>query len=473
MESDSPDLPARDIPSVAESEWNAIVGATDVRIREIVAATVSGNKQQLARRFYSTMMADPQASQFLDHVQVEDRLGTSMQRWLDELFQVAPTVSVAASVAHQRFIGEVHARIQLPINLVARGARYLKRWICEHLAQEPGLERESLLAAAVYVGDMIDIAIELMSTAFVRGYERTARADEAYRLFSLGQNISIERERQRAALLEWSYQVLYAKHQRSEDNMRALCHSEFGLWLHHKAQLMFEGSPEVMQIDDAAERIDCRIMPRLMASQSAEDLAELTGDLQRELASIKFLLTALFDRYVEIENGRDVLTRLLNRRFMPAAINREIALAKRTDSGFALLLLDLDHFKRVNDSYGHDTGDLVLQQAATLVQNNVRVGDFIFRYGGEEILVMLVEIDQAAAQRIAEDIRRRFEDNLFLVSEGRTLKITASIGIAVFDGHPDYQYIVHKADVALYEAKNAGRNCCVIAPAAQPLAARA
>lgn len=473
MASASPDLPARDTPSVAESEWTALVGATDSRIREIVSATVSDNKQQLAQRFYSTMMADPHACQFLDHVQVADRLGTSMQRWLEELFQVAPTASVAASVAHQRFIGEVHARIQLPINLVARGARYLKRWISESLAQEPRLEREELLAAAVYVGDMIDIAIELMSTAFVRGYERTARADEAYRLFSLGQNISIERERQRAALLEWSYHVLYAKHQRSDENMRSLCHSEFGLWLHHKAQLMFEGSPEVVQINDAAERIDCLILPRLTASQSAADLTELTGDLQRELASIKFLLATLFDRYVEIENGRDVLTRLLNRRFMPAAINREIALAKRTDSGFALLLLDLDHFKRVNDSYGHDAGDLVLQQAATLVLNNVRAGDFIFRYGGEEILVMLVEIDEATARRIAEDIRRRFEENLFLISEGRTVKVTASIGIAVFDGHPDYQFIVHKADTALYEAKNAGRNCCVVGSTAQPVAAGA
>ena len=470
MESLSPDLPARDAPSVAESEWSAIVGATDGRIREIVAATVSANKQQLAQRFYSTMMADPQACQFLDHVQVDDRLGTSMQRWLEELFQAAPVVSVAAAVAHQRFIGEVHARIQLPINLVARGARYLKRWISESLAREPRLEREALLAAAVYVSDMIDIAIELMSTAFVRGYERTARADEAYRLFSLGQNIAIERERQRAALLEWSYHVLYAKHQRSGENMRSLCHSEFGLWLHHKAQLMFEGSPEVAQINDAAERIDGLILPRLTASQSAADLSELTGELQRELASIKFLLATLFDRYVEIENGRDVLTRLLNRRFMPAAINREIAMAKRTECGFALLLLDLDHFKRVNDSYGHDAGDLVLQQAATLVQNNVRVGDFIFRYGGEEILVMLVEVDEAAAQRIAEDMRRRFEENLFLVSEGRTVKITASIGIAVFDGHPDFQYIVHKADLALYAAKNSGRNCCVVGRTAQPVA---
>ncbi|OHC61796.1 MAG: hypothetical protein A2040_14515 [Rhodocyclales bacterium GWA2_65_19] len=473
MESSNPDLPARDAPSVAESEWIAIVGNTDVRIRELVSATVSENRQQLAERFYSTMLGDPLACQFLDHQQVAERLNKSMQRWLQDLFQVAPATSVAASVAHQRFIGEVHARIQLPINLVARGARYLKRWISEHLAQEPRLEREALLAASVYVGDMIDIAIELMSTAFVRGYERTARADEAYRLFSLGQNISIERERQRAALLEWSYHVLYAKHQRSDESMRSLCHSEFGLWLHHKAQVMFEGSPEVAQINDAAERIDSLILPRLTASQSPADLSELTGDLQRELASIKFLLSTLFDRYVEIENGRDVLTRLLNRRFMPAAINREIAMAKRSDSGFALLLLDLDHFKRINDSYGHDAGDLVLQQAATLVLNNVRAGDFIFRYGGEEILVMLVEIDHASAQRIAEHIRQRFEENLFLISEGRTVQLTVSIGIAVFDGHPDYQYVINTADAALYEAKNSGRNCCVVGPVLQAMAAEA
>lgn len=468
MTSSSTDLPGRALPSVAESEWTAILGNTQPRIREIVSTTVSAHSHLLAQRFYSTMLTDPHASQFLDHEQVAQRLGSAMQRWLDDLFRVAPAANVAASVAHQRHIGEVHARIQLPINLVARGARYLKRWICEHLAGDPRLERDALLAASVYVGDLIDIAIEVMSTAFVRGYERTARADEAYRLFTLGQNISIERERQRAALLEWSCQVLLAMHQRGEERPAALCHSEFGLWLHHKADVMFDGSSEVRQINDGVERIDSQILPRLTAALEVVDLAALIGELQRELANIKFLLATLFDRYVEIENGRDVLTRLLNRRFLPAAINREIAMSKRTDSGFALLLLDLDHFKRVNDTYGHDAGDLVLQQAATLVMNNVRAGDFIFRYGGEEILVMLVEIGHDAALRIAEHIRQRFEETTFLISEGRTARVTASIGIAVFDGHPDYQFVINAADAALYEAKDSGRNRCVVGPPRVP-----
>jgi diguanylate cyclase len=186
-------------------------------------------------------------------------------------------------------------------------------------------------------------------------------------------------------------------------------------------------------------------------------------ELQYEIDNLKFLLNNLFERHQEAENGRDVLTRLFNRRFLPAVISREIHLAQSRGTGFAVLLLDLDHFKRVNDGYGHDAGDLVLQQAATLLLSCVRNGDFVFRYGGEELLVMLVEVDHESAMRVAEQIRSKFEDNAFQLGQGRTLNVTASIGVALYDGHPDHQYVLKRADAAMYEAKQSGRNMVVFA----------
>jgi diguanylate cyclase len=127
---------------------------------------------------------------------------------------------------------------------------------------------------------------------------------------------------------------------------------------------------------------------------------------------------------------------------------------------FAVLLIDLDHFKNINDSYGHDSGDLVLQQAADLITSSVRVGDFIFRYGGEELLVVLVEIDAKRAMSVAENIRSRFAAEPLRVGEGKNVPVTVSIGVAAYNGHPDYERIVKDADDALYRAKNAGRNRC-------------
>lgn len=139
-------------------------------------------------------------------------------------------------------------------------------------------------------------------------------------------------------------------------------------------------------------------------------------------------------------------------------MNREIHMAQTRNTTFALMLIDLDHFKRVNDAYGHDAGDLVLQQAATLLLSGVRNGDFVFRYGGEEMLVMLVEVTAEATQRLAEQIRASFEATPLQIGQGRTVTVTASIGVAMYNGHPDYQYLIRRSDEAMYRAKNAGRN---------------
>jgi diguanylate cyclase len=406
-------------------------------------------------------LQDGEAAAFISHEVVVSRLHKSMQGWLTELFRVQTPDRVAAAVAHQRYVGEVHARIHLPIHLVARSARLYRRWINELLVASK-LSREELLLASGYVSDVMDLALELMSSAFVVNSERSARAEEAYRLFALGQNISLERERQRAALLEWAQQVLFDLHRRADGALPTLGQSEFGLWLHHKAQVMFDGSHEVGQITESIERIDGVLLPQLT---SAEEMAGEAGlalaqRLQSEINSIKFQLSAMFDRYVEIENGRDALTRLLNRRFLMPILNREIALQRRDAGGFAVLLIDIDHFKRVNDQHGHQAGDQVLQHAASLITNSVRAGDFVFRYGGEEVLVVLVEVDPVEAMQVAEKIRLAFEASTCLISEGGKLNVTVSIGVASFAGHPDYQYLIEQADQALYRAKNEGRNCC-------------
>jgi diguanylate cyclase len=117
----------------------------------------------------------------------------------------------------------------------------------------------------------------------------------------------------------------------------------------------------------------------------------------------------------------------------------------------------------VNDGFGHDAGDQVLQQAATLLMSCVRNGDFVFRYGGEEFLLMLVEVTQDDAMRLAELIRTKFETMQFQMGQARTLNVTASIGVATYDGHPDHQYLVKRADAAMYQAKQSGRNQVVLA----------
>lgn len=447
-----------------EEEWQALVHSVTPACRELVASVAHQHAETLADRFYQVMMAHPRAGAFLAHDVVHDRLRASMARWIREVYGDRPN-DVATLVAHQRHVGEVHARIQLPINLVTRGARTLKRAMAERLVAACASPAEAQVAER-YAGHLMDLAQELMSEAYLRNTQRGARTDEAYRLFSLGQNMSVERERQRSVLLEWGQELLFALHRSPTPGvLPRLAHSEFGLWFNHKAAAMFEGAPELEQINEIMERIDDTLLPQLGGPDAiaGRQTQPLIMTLQTELDNLKFQLNTLFERQLEVENGRDTLTRLLNRRFLPSVMSREIKLANERHTQFALLLIDVDHFKRINDEEGHDAGDMVLQQASMLVLNSVRNGDFVFRYGGEELLVMLVEVTPAVAQRVAQDLCDRFAANDFLVGQGRKLHVTVSVGVAVYDGHPDFQHLINRADQAMYDAKQGGRNRVCVA----------
>ena len=157
----------------------------------------------------------------------------------------------------------------------------------------------------------------------------------------------------------------------------------------------------------------------------------------------------------------DPLTALLNRRALTERLTAEMERALRYDGTVALLLLDLDHFKRVNDTYGHLVGDAVLRGVAGLLREEVRACDLVARYGGEEFLVVLPETDDAGAMAFAERVRERVAGHEFRGREdGRALRLTASIGVATFPAAriESVEDLVARADAALYRAKADGRD---------------
>lgn len=162
----------------------------------------------------------------------------------------------------------------------------------------------------------------------------------------------------------------------------------------------------------------------------------------------------------------DPLTGILNRAALEKALPREMQLAARTDSTLSLLVIDLDHFKRVNDSYGHLIGDSVLQYAARQMEKVLRSSDLLFRFGGEEFVALLSHTDVEGAYVVAERIRRSISENAHDCESGGngkpTVSITASIGVAEYHDDDSYQQLFDKADKAVYQAKSEGRNRTVI-----------
>jgi diguanylate cyclase (GGDEF)-like protein len=186
--------------------------------------------------------------------------------------------------------------------------------------------------------------------------------------------------------------------------------------------------------------------------------ATIADHLALSLANLKLRETL---RFQSIE---DPLTGLFNRRYMEEALHRELARIKRQNSSMAVIMLDVDHFKKLNDTYGHDLGDNVLRELGRFLNNRVRTEDIPCRYGGEEFALILTDIPMDSAITKAEDICTGIAETLMIHCRDQVLSITVSMGVAAYPNHGENaDDILQAADAALYQAKEAGRNRVIAA----------
>jgi diguanylate cyclase (GGDEF)-like protein/PAS domain S-box-containing protein len=188
--------------------------------------------------------------------------------------------------------------------------------------------------------------------------------------------------------------------------------------------------------------------------------ARLYSDAQKELVERIEAEDKLLKLQKELEEQaiRDSLTGLYNRRFLDETLSRELSRAERDKYSVSVVMLDLDHFKMFNDTYGHDVGDLMLKQLGKLLSSQVRAGDIACRFGGEEFVVVMPKASLSVAKQRANDWRMKFESQQ-LIHEGEVLNGTLSAGVAVYPLHgTSSEEIIRKADQAMYSAKAAGRN---------------
>jgi diguanylate cyclase (GGDEF)-like protein len=204
----------------------------------------------------------------------------------------------------------------------------------------------------------------------------------------------------------------------------------------------------------------------LQLSPAASDSLEAASGILYVIAlsvlplAFIWMINRRLNARLQRESMSDALTGINNRRGLELAGLRELSRYQRFGQGFAVVLVDIDHFKRLNDSFGHATGDIVLKGTAAFLQAMVRESDTIGRIGGEEFVILLPGTELRAAEQTIDRIRMEIE-NHFFVSGDRSVRITASFGIAHSLGRTGitWERMLQEADVALYTAKRDGRNC--------------
>lgn len=167
--------------------------------------------------------------------------------------------------------------------------------------------------------------------------------------------------------------------------------------------------------------------------------------------------------FLEHENVTDPLMGIYNRRHMDRCLQEETSKARRYGLDLSIMLIDVDHFKQVNDTYGHRVGDRVLKELAQLVKGSIRDFDQVFRYGGEELLVLLPYTNSRGAEVLAERLRGWVEDRCLVTAkqDKKRVDIRTTVSIGVSSLCPEWEdesWMIERADVALYQAKEKGRN---------------
>jgi len=186
---------------------------------------------------------------------------------------------------------------------------------------------------------------------------------------------------------------------------------------------------------------------------SSQEMKELYEELKQKSQTA---LAKSEQRYKELAT-RDSLTGILNRFAFQEELKRIISNSKRTNAKFALLFLDLDHFKEVNDTYGHDYGDKLLQEVANRVLPNIRIEDVFARIGGDEFVLILTNIKNDTLKKLVEKAIVLFRKPW--VVENIKLNVTTSMGVAIFPDNADTEMkLMKKADTAMYKSKDLGRN---------------
>lgn len=202
----------------------------------------------------------------------------------------------------------------------------------------------------------------------------------------------------------------------------------------------------IRRLHEVQDAVDEQKRTLEMANQSLHEQIGKIHDLQEKLRE---------------QANRDSLTGLFNRRYLEGTLERELARCKRENAPLTMLLLDIDHFKLVNDTYGHQAGDEVLRVFARALQESARTEDIVCRYGGEEFLLVLPKMPLNIALGRANQLLELFRQTT-VEFEGKRIPVTTSIGIAAVPDHAiTVENLIRSADQALYRAKSAGRNRAV------------
>lgn len=437
----------------------------NARLFEQIMMIIEPHGEEIVDHCYRVLLGNSDAKEFLNQNIVNNHLKATMVQWLQHTFLYCEDEqALEAYFNYQAKEGHIYACIALPVSLINYGMRIIKMRVFS-LLNDSSISRDELSAVLILASQVLDWVNALVNETCQNDLLANEKSSQSLKLHVSTQNLAFDCERLRTSLSEWMRGLLLAIQQNRYDfNVHpTIRHSNFGLWVMHKGPLFLTDRVELTTLTDLLDKIDEEIQGLNTSEQDSQLISAILKRLNEHVSHAIWVLGNLANEMLNEESGRDPLTHLFNRRYLDTIMRYETAYNLKKGTRFGLLMIDIDFFKQVNDNYGHDNGDRILVQLAEILTQQVRAGDFVFRLGGEEFLVILSDVNQMAVEKVAENIRHFIEKFAFYLNDQQALVLTVSIGTAIYDGHPDYNRTIKLSDDALYEAKENGRNQVVAA----------
>ncbi len=237
----------------------------------------------------------------------------------------------------------------------------------------------------------------------------------------------------------------------------------FGQWYHYEAFETLKNHPGFKALGEEHKRMHLIAKDLLESTQNGISIPFTKFDnFANSLDRLRLEIEALKHELEELLYNRDPLTGLLTRVNILPILREYHEMAKRGVHSFCVIMMDFDNFKEVNDTNGHGAGDKVLAATAHFILKNLRPYDKVFRYGGEEFLICLQDIELQPAFELVERLRKDMAENKIEIGDNKTAQISASFGITLLDPYASIEQSIENADKALYVAKNEGRNSTII-----------
>ncbi|MCV0427384.1 MAG: diguanylate cyclase [Roseibium sp.] len=243
-------------------------------------------------------------------------------------------------------------------------------------------------------------------------------------------------------------------------------HCTLGNWLESRAMQLDLNEDTYEDLVARHKRVHDIAREMVRTVQAGHRIQEAIYDEFLE-ASEEFsgLIEGTYDGIIASITATDPLTGAENRTLMTERLEERISKAKETGCEVWIIMVDLDRFKSINDVHGHELGDTVLKKFAAVVMDHIRTDDLFFRYGGEEFLLCISDVDKNTISRVAERLREAVARKTFETPDGNRFSITASFGIAAISVNKQINQAINAADAAMYAAKHAGRNKVKFDPA--------